>query len=162
MLQRLKQRKKKEKKKGKNNKGNKINDKKKDENVHPKKITISKYFKIVISQKNFAYDINSLKLFKMFEDPSQEMGKIYEDDLPLKEYNLIPKSENERLYSRIYNTIDNLKKVPDELWDHIDYKTLMEENDDKILFVVRCEEIVNLFHLEKSDTLLSKIKGINL
>ena len=106
--------KKKEKKKRKNNKGNKINDKKKDENVHPKKITISKYFKIVISQKNFAYDINSLKLFKMFEDPSQEMGKIYEDDLPLREYNLInnliPKSEKERLYSRIYNTIDNLKK----------------------------------------------------
>ena len=154
--------KKKEKKKRKNNKGNKINDKKKDENVHPKKITISKYFKIVISQKNFAYDINSLKLFKMFEDSSQEMGKIYDDDLPLREFNLIPKSEKERLYSRIYNTIDNLKKVPDELWDHIDYKTLIEENNDKILFVVRCEEIVNLFHLEKSDTLLSKIKGINL
>ena len=152
---------KKKQKKEKNTRTKKNNNKKDIQNVLPKERVISKFFDIIIHTQKFIYDIETLKIFEMFKSYSSNidelLGIIYNEHYPIKEINLIPKKEKGRLYNNVYNLIDNLKYVYDEFRYIIDYEVIIKENDDIIILAIRCEDMIYLFYLEKSDSLLNKI-----
>ena len=152
---------KKKQKKEKNTRTKKNYNKKDIQNVLPKERVISKFFDIIIHTQKFIYDIETLKIFEMIKSYSSNidelLGKIYNEHYPIKEINLIPKKEKGRLYNNVYNLIDNLKYVYDEFRYIIDYEVIIKENDDIIILAIRCEDMIYLFYLEKSDSLLNKI-----
>ena len=141
------------KKKSENNDEINENNENTDETTFPKEIIISSSFGIKITKNIFISDFESIEIFESIKNylGLNNCSKI-------KLFNLFPKKEKEKLYFEIYDLIKNLENIKEEFIINLEYKSII--TDKKIILVIRCEDKVYIFNLEKTETLLRKLRQV--
>ena len=141
------------KKKSENNDEINENNENTNETTFPKEIIISSSFGIKITKNIFISDFESIKIFESIKNylGLNNCSKI-------KLFNLFPKKEKEKLYFEIYDLIKNLENIKEEFIINLEYKSII--TDKKIILVIRCEDNVYIFNLEKTETLLRKLRQV--
>ena len=141
------------KKKSENNDEINENNENTNETTFPKEIIISSSFGIKITKNIFIIDFESIEIFKSIKNylGLNNCSKI-------KLFNLFPKKEKEKLYFEIYDLIKNLENIKEEFIINLEYKSII--TDKKIILVIRCEDKVYIFNLEKTETLLRKLRQV--
>lgn len=139
------------KKKSENNDEINENNENTNETTFPKEIIISSSFGIKITKNIFISDFESIEIFESIKNylGLNNCSKI-------KLFNLFPKKEKEKLYFEIYDLIKNLENIKEEFIINLEYKSII--TDKKIILVIRCEDNVYIFNLEKTETLLRKLR----
>ena len=139
------------KKKSENNDEINENNENTNETTFPKEIIISSSFGIKITKNIFISDFESIEIFESIKNylGLNNCSKI-------KLFNLFPKKEKEKLYFEIYDLIKNLENIKEEFIINLEYKSII--TDKKIILVIRCEDKVYIFNLEKTETLLRKLR----
>ena len=141
------------KKKSENNDEINENNENTNETTFPKEIIISSSFGIKITKNIFISDFESIEIFESIKNylGLNNCSKI-------KLFNLFPKKEKEKLYFEIYDLIKNLENIKEEFIINLEYKSII--TDKKIILVIRCEDKVYIFNLEKTETLLRKLRQV--
>ena len=141
------------KKKSENNDEINENNENTNETTFPKEIIISSSFGIKITKNIFISDFESIEIFESIKNylGLNNCSKI-------KLFNLFPKKEKEKLYFEIYDLIKNLENIKEEFIINLEYKSII--TDKKIILVIRCEDNVYIFNLEKTETLLRKLRQV--
>ena len=139
------------KKKSENNDEINENNENTNETTFPKEIIISSSFGIKITKNIFISDFESIEIFESIKNylGLNNCSKI-------KLFNLFPKKEKEKLYFEIDDLIKNLENIKEEFIINLEYKSII--TDKKIILVIRCEDKVYIFNLEKTETLLRKLR----
>ena len=153
-----------------------------------KPIEISKYFDIKIHKKEFVYNFSALKLYENINACSSDektSSSNVEDYINTVEYLIdnYHREQNEKPYSEYYdnsiikeinlienlkqnyinyilNLLNNLKYIPKELYNNIDYKALIKSEINSLTIIIRNEEMVYSFALAILDNILTAIKTI--
>ena len=141
------------KKKSENNDEINENNENTNETTFPKEIIISSSFGIKITKNIFISDFECIEIFESIKNylGLNNCSKI-------KLFNLFPKKEKEKLYFEIYDLIKNLENIKEEFIINLEYKSII--TDKKIILVIRCEDKVYIFNLEKTETLLRKLRQV--
>ena len=141
------------KKKSENNDEINENNENTNETTFPKEIIISSSFGIKITKNIFISDFESIEIFESIKNylGLNNCSKI-------KLFNLFPKKEKEKLYFEIYDLIKNLENIKEEFIINLEYKSII--TDKKIILVIKCEDKVYIFNLEKTETLLRKLRRV--
>ena len=141
------------KKKSENNDEINENNENTNETTFPKEIIISSSFGIKITKNIFISDFESIEIFESIKNylGLNNCSKI-------KLFNLFPKKVKEKLYFEIYDLIKNLENIKEEFIINLEYKSII--TDKKIILVIRCEDKVYIFNLEKTETLLRKLRQV--
>ena len=123
--------------------------------ISTKKVYISNHFGISISQSNYIYDIEALKLFESINSSE----KIDNNHLISHEINCVSENgKRNKKYNFIFNLINNFKCIPEEFINNIDFKAILKKENDIIIIVIRCEDIVHSFSFEYMDSISQKIR----
>ena len=136
---------------------------------NPKKVpeekVLSKYFDITIHNKEFLYEIEAFKIYDSFNSSSFAENNLYKEFdnkyFKIHEINRIPEKEKKnKKYNYIFNLLNNLKYIPEEFIQNVNYKAIINKEKNIIKILIRCENMVYLFSLDLLDSILNKIEKI--
>ena len=120
-----------------------------------KKIYLSNHFGIIINQSNYIYDIEALKLY----ESTNSSENISHNQFISHEINCCSeKGESCKKYNYIFNLINNLNYIPEEFVNNINFKAILKKEDNIIIIVIKCEDIVHSFSFEFMDSVSKIIK----
>ena len=120
-----------------------------------KKIYLSNHFGIIIHQSNYIYDIEALKLY----ESTNSSENISHNQFISHEINCFSeKGESCKKYNYIFNLINNLNYIPEEFINNINFKAILKKEDNIIIIVIKCEDIVHSFSFEFMDSVSKIIK----